>query len=152
MRWLAIFLCKTVTEDIMSKDTGHDLSHRRPHSPPTAGPFLEYDLTKEVHELHEEPSWKNGQNTKTLVKYDNLRVLLTALKAKVRISEHKTEGRISVQIISGHLRMTASGRTFDLRPGSLLALDSGILHDVEALEDSAFLLTIAWPGRDGSAR
>ncbi|HET9215907.1 MAG TPA: cupin domain-containing protein [Terriglobia bacterium] len=136
----------------MSKDTGHDLSHRRPHSPPTAGPFLEYDLTKEVHELHEEPSWKNGQNTKTLVKYDNLRVLLTALKAKVRISEHKTEGRISVQIISGHLRMTASGRTFDLRPGSLLALDSGILHDVEALEDSAFLLTIAWPGRDGSAR
>ena len=136
----------------MSKDTGHDLSHRRPHSPPTAGAFLEFDLTKEVHELHEEPSWKNGQNTKTLVKYDDLRVLLTALKAKVRISEHKTEGRISVQIISGHLRMTASGRTFDLRPGSLLALDSGILHDVEALEDSAFLLTIAWPGRDGSTR
>jgi len=30
----------------------------------------------------------------------------------------------------------------------LLALDRGILHDVEALEDSAFLLTIAWPGRD----
>ena len=136
----------------MSKDTGHDLSHRRPHSPPTAGAFLEFDLTKEVHELHEEPSWKNGQNTKTLVKYDDLRVLLTVLKAKVRISEHKTEGRISVQIISGHLRMTASRRTFDLRPGSLLALDSGILHDVEALEDSAFLLTIAWPGRNESAR
>ncbi len=136
----------------MPKDTGHDLSHRRPHSPPTAGAFLEFDLSKEVHELHEEPSWKNGQNTKTLVKYDDLRVLLTALKAKVRISEHKTEGRISVQIITGHVRMTASGRTFDLHPGSLLALDSGILHDVEALEDSAFLLTIAWPGRDKSAR
>ena len=136
----------------MSKDTGHDLSHRRPHSPPTAGAFLEFDLTKEVHELQEEPSWKNGQNTKTLVKYDDLRVLLTALKAEVRISEHKTEGRISVQIISGHVRMTASGRTFDLRPGSLLALDSGILHGVEALEDSAFLLTIAWPGRDESTR
>jgi quercetin dioxygenase-like cupin family protein len=136
----------------MSKDTGHDLSHRRPHSPPTAGALLEFDLTKEVHELHEEPSWKNGQNTKTLVKYDDLRVLLTVLKAKVRISEHKTEGRLSVQILSGHLRMTASGRTFDLRPGSLLALDSGILHDVEALEDSAFLLTIAWPGRNESAR
>jgi quercetin dioxygenase-like cupin family protein len=147
MRWLATFLCKTVTEDIMSEDTGHDLSHRRPHSPPTAGAFLEFDLTKEVHELHEEPSWRNGQNTKTLVKYDDLRVVLTALKEKVRISEHKTEGRISVQMISGHVRMSASGRTFDLRAGSLLALDRGILHDVEALEDSAFLLTIAWPGR-----
>ena len=82
------------------------------------------------------------------MKYDDLRVVLTAVKEKVRISEHKTEGRISVQMISGHVRMSASGRTFDLRAGSLLALDRGILHDVEALEDSAFLLTIAWPGRD----
>lgn len=30
--------------------------------------------------------------------------------------------------------------------GPLLALDQGLLHDVEALEQSAFLLTIAWPG------
>jgi quercetin dioxygenase-like cupin family protein len=41
----------------------------------------------------------------------------------------------------------AQGRTFDLPAGSLLALDQGIPHDVEALEESAFLLTIAWPGR-----
>ncbi len=25
--------------------------------------------------------------------------------------------------------------------------DEGLFHDVEALADSAFLLTIAWPGR-----
>jgi quercetin dioxygenase-like cupin family protein len=42
----------------------------------------------------------------------------------------------------------AQGRTFDLPAGSLLALDQGIPHDVEALEESAFLLTIAWPGRN----
>jgi hypothetical protein len=44
--------------------------------------------------------------------------------------------------------MRALGRTFDLPAGSLLALDRGLPHDVEALEDSAFLLTIAWPGRE----
>jgi len=33
----------------------------------------------------------------------------------------------------------------DLTPGQLLALDRSIKHDVEAREDSAFLLTIAWP-------
>jgi quercetin dioxygenase-like cupin family protein len=43
--------------------------------------------------------------------------------------------------------MSAAGRTFDLRPGSLLALDRGAPHAIEALEESAFLLTIAWPGR-----
>jgi hypothetical protein len=35
-----------------------------------------------------------------------------------------------------------------LPTGTLLALDQGLPHDVEALEESAFLLTIAWPGRD----
>ena len=36
---------------------------------------------------------------------------------------------------------------FSLRPGGLLALDRGVPHDIEALEESAFLLTLAWPGR-----
>jgi quercetin dioxygenase-like cupin family protein len=29
--------------------------------------------------------------------------------------------------------------------GHLLALDRGITHDVEAVEESVFLLTICWP-------
>ena len=41
----------------------------------------------------------------------------------------------------------ASGRTFSLRHSGLLALDHGVAHDIEALEESAFLLTIAWPGK-----
>jgi hypothetical protein len=36
-------------------------------------------------------------------------------------------------------------RVAELTSGHLLALDRSIKHDVEALEDSAFLLTIAWP-------
>jgi hypothetical protein len=44
--------------------------------------------------------------------------------------------------------MRALGRTFGLPAGSLLALDQGLSHEVEAIEDSVFLLTIAWPGRD----
>jgi quercetin dioxygenase-like cupin family protein len=60
---------------------------------------------------------------------------------------HQTEGRISIQTVVGHIQVRAQGRTFDLPAGSLLALDQGIPHDVEALEESAFLLTIAWPGR-----
>ena len=41
---------------------------------------------------------------------------------------------------------TKFGRTFDLPAGTLLTLDQNLPHDVEALEESAFLLTIAWPG------
>jgi quercetin dioxygenase-like cupin family protein len=50
-------------------------------------------------------------------------------------------------VLSGHVQVKASGRTFSLRTGSLLALDLGVPHDIEALEESALLLTLAWPGR-----
>jgi quercetin dioxygenase-like cupin family protein len=119
--------------------------HRRPHAQPMAAPYLEFDITRELEQLHGEPEWKSGQNAKTLVKNEGLRIVLTALKAQSRIPEHQTEGRISIHTVAGHLKVRAEGRTFDLPAGTLLALDQRLPHDVEALEDSAFLLTIAWP-------
>jgi quercetin dioxygenase-like cupin family protein len=111
-----------------------------------ASPFLEFDLPAEIDRLHRETTWNTGQNARTLVKYDDFRVVLMVLKASARIPAHKANGRISVQVLSGHVRLSASGRTFDLVPGSLLALDTGVPHDLEALQESAVLLTIAWPG------
>jgi quercetin dioxygenase-like cupin family protein len=119
--------------------------HARPHAGPMAAPFLEFDLPAELHRLRTETTWSTGHNARTLAKYDDFRVVLIALRARARMSEHKTEGRISVQLLSGHIQVKAAGRTFNLRHGGLLALDHGVPHDVEALEESALLLTIAWP-------
>jgi quercetin dioxygenase-like cupin family protein len=134
----------------MSDARHEDSQHRRPHPPPMAAPFLEFDLTRELEQLHSEPPPTSGQNAKTLVKYDDFRIVLIALRAHTRIPGHQADGRISVHTLRGHIRMRALERTFDLRAGNLLALDQGLPHDVEALEDSALLLTIAWPGRGGS--
>jgi len=112
-----------------------------------AAPYLEFDIVRELEQLHREAGWQFGQNAKTLVKYDGLRVVLIALKARSKIPGHHTEGQISIQTVAGHIQVHAQGRTFGLGAGGLLALDQGLPHDVEALEDSAFLLTIAWPGR-----
>lgn len=131
----------------MSGTPQHD-SHRRPHASSMADPFMEFDLPAEIHRLHTETTWSTGQNAKTLVKYDDFRIVLTALQENTRVPEHKTEGRISVQVLSGHIQVRASGRTFSLRAGGLLALDQDLPHEIEALEESAFLLTIAWPGRE----
>jgi quercetin dioxygenase-like cupin family protein len=113
-----------------------------------AAAYLEFDLARELEQLHREPGWSSGQNAKTLVKYEDFRIVLTALKAHAHLPGHQTEGRISIQTVAGHIQLRAQGRTFDLPTGRLLALDQGLSHDVEALEESAFLLTIAWPGRD----
>jgi len=123
-----------------------EVTRRRPHTSSMSSPFLEFDLTSEVDRLHGESTWNTGQNARTLIKYDDLRVVLIALKGGARIPEHKTNGRISVQVLSGHVRLNASGRAFNLLPGSGLSREECAPHDLEALEDSALLLTIAWPG------
>ena len=130
----------------MSDDSRHD-AHHRPHTAPRADPFMEFELSAEAHRLRSETTWNTGQNARTLIKYDDFRVVLIALAAEARMREHKAEGRISIHVLSGHIQMKASGRTFNLRSGGLLALDHGVSHDVHALEESALLLTIAWPRR-----
>ena len=112
-----------------------------------AAPFLEFDLPAEIHRLKAETTWSTGHNARTLTKYADFRVVLIALAAETRMQEHKAEGRVSIHVLSGHIQLRASGRSFNLRSGGLLALDRGVAHDVHALEESVLLLTIAWPGR-----
>ena len=118
---------------------------RRPHPQPMAAPYLEIDIARELQQLHSEKGWQSGHSAKTLVKYDGLRIVLIALKVSSTIPEHHAEGQISIQSVVGHIRIRAQGRSFELRPGGLLALDHGVPHDVDAMEESAFLLTIARP-------
>jgi quercetin dioxygenase-like cupin family protein len=130
----------------MTDNCEPEKGHSRPHDPPAAMPYLEFDLVRELQQLQQEAGWMNGQNAKTLVKYDDLRIVLIGLRTSAHMPEHKALGRITIQMISGHIRLHALKRTFDLVTGSLLTLDKEVIHDLQALEDSAFLLTIAWPG------
>jgi quercetin dioxygenase-like cupin family protein len=128
----------------MSDPLDHE-PHRRTHAPPMSASYMEFDLQAEFHRLKAESAWSTGQNARTLIKYDDLRVVLMALQARVQIPEHQTDGRLSMHVLSGHIQARASGRTFNLHSGGMLAFDHGIRHDVIALEESALLLTIAWP-------
>jgi quercetin dioxygenase-like cupin family protein len=116
---------------------------------PTGSPFLSFGLQGELHKLREEDHpWQAGRNAKILVKYPDFRIVLIALRAGTHLAEHHAAGSISVQTISGHVLIRAAGRVFDLPAGELLALEREVPHDVEALAESAILLTIAWPGED----
>ncbi len=118
----------------------------RPHSAPLAGTYLEFDFGAELLQLDRELSASGAAHrARTLVKYPSLRVVLIAMRAGGRIPEHETAGRITIHAISGHLRVHAADRVFDTPAGRLLALDRSVPHEVEALADSAFVLTIAWP-------
>jgi quercetin dioxygenase-like cupin family protein len=112
---------------------------------PLGSPMLAFDLNAEIERLRNEDAWQGGRNSKTLVKHSDFRIALTVLQSKAHLHEHMAVGRISVQVVAGHIRMHMAGKIFDLPAGHLIALDRAIPHDVQVLEDSAFLLTICWP-------
>ncbi len=113
---------------------------------PYAATEMEFDLPAEIEQLHREPAWESGRNSKTLVKHEDFRIVLTALKPGASMADHHADGRISVQTLAGHVHMQLPDRVVDLPTGGMLALDTAVPHDVEALEPSAILITIAWPG------
>ena len=120
--------------------------HARVEDPQLTGAALKFDLTGEVRELKHEETWaRTGQNAKTLVKHPDFRIVLIALRAGARIQEHQAGGRVSIQCLSGRLRLLLPDQTVELGPNSLLALDKSLAHEVEALEESALLLSISWP-------
>jgi quercetin dioxygenase-like cupin family protein len=116
-----------------------------------AATSLKFNLDEEIRQLQAEPRWQAGHTAKTIAKYLDFRVVLVVMKAGAQLVRHRTAGRISIQARRGSIRVLFSGafesETVGMTAGDLLMLDREA-HDVEALADSAFLLTIAWPSLD----
>ncbi|MGE5109545.1 MAG: hypothetical protein ACM3JB_01725 [Acidobacteriaceae bacterium] len=108
-----------------------------------AGRSTEIDLFRELEELRNSPEWSSGIARKVLIRYPDLQITLRRMKAGTCIPDHHNPGRICVQTIFGHIRMHAEDKIFDLPQGKMLVLDRAVIHDVEALQESAFLLTVA---------
>ena len=108
-----------------------------------SAPVMKFNLPREIESLTREPRFAEGKpSSKTLVKEPDLRLVLVALKAAGRMEEHNASGPTSIQAIAGRLRLTLRDRIVELATGDLLIMEPGVMHDVEALEDCAFLITI----------
>jgi quercetin dioxygenase-like cupin family protein len=117
-------------------------------------PILQCDLLEEIQNLHKEEAWLQGTgpSSKTLVKHPDLRIVLLAMRKKMCMHEHRTAARISMQTLAGHIRLRLPDRMVELPTGQMLVLDQCVPHDVEAEEDSAFLLTLSWHGQGSDTR
>ena len=132
----------TTTKGLHRRDAGHAVI-----AGTMSQPMLEFDLPREIEELHKDDAWFSaaGRSSKTLVKHKDLRIVLIAMKANSVLHEHKATARISLQTLDGRIRVRIGEQALELPLGHLLTLDQCLAHDVEALEDSAFLLTLSWP-------
>ncbi|MGH7861625.1 MAG: hypothetical protein ACRENM_02650 [Candidatus Dormibacteraceae bacterium] len=112
-----------------------------------SAPIIELDLVKELAEIRAGAAYGVADHAAmTLVNEENLRVVLIALRAQGRMHQHRAHAPIVLQALEGSVRLGVGERTLDLRRGGLMAIDAGLPHDVEALEESALLLVIGGTG------
>lgn len=109
----------------------------------SGGPI--FDLAAIDREMRREDAYqREGHTARTLVREPDIRIVLIVMKASARIAEHRADETASIHALSGHVRLQLPEKTADLPAGRMLVLERGLRHDVEAVTESAFLLTLGW--------
>jgi quercetin dioxygenase-like cupin family protein len=104
-----------------------------------------FDLATAERELRQEGNYaRNGHAARTLALQPDLRIVLNVMRTDSRIAKHRVDQTASIHALSGHLRLQLESKTLELSAGQLLVLEAGVPHDVEAVTESTFLLTLGW--------
>jgi len=84
-----------------------------------------------------------GHCTVTLFDLPGLRAALVVMRVGTVVPAHRAEGATVIHVVDGRLALSAGGRDVTLGPGQLTALDARVGHGLVAVEDCAFVLTVA---------
>ena len=102
-----------------------------------------HDLTAVAAQIRSDsPYQSSGHGAHTVLREDDLRVVVLAMKAGGVIPEHQARATASLHVIAGRIRLVFAERSVELSPGHLVAIEGGAKHAVESLEESAFVLTL----------
>jgi quercetin dioxygenase-like cupin family protein len=126
------------------------MADQRPEDRDLHPRVLAVELADEITALKSESAWQRGdRNAKTLYKdAADLRIVLTVLKSGAVLAKHSAPGPVTIQILEGRGRLQAGDQDHDLQRGSLVALERNEEHSLEAVDDCAVLISIAWPSND----
>ena len=111
-----------------------------------------FALADEVRTLRGElEHTSGGRAAKTLAKTDGLRVTLVLLRSGATLNPESTAGGASLHVLEGRVRVQAEGEEWDLGPHDLIVLEENLREPVTAIEEAAFLVTVAWPAGAGAS-
>ncbi|MEP7049514.1 MAG: AraC family ligand binding domain-containing protein [Pseudomonadota bacterium] len=107
-----------------------------------------FDIAAITGEIRAEAGYgRDGHSARTLLREADLRIVLLVMKAGSTMKEHRVSETASIYALTGHVRLRLPDRVAALSGGSLLVLEPGLQHDVEALEESSLLLTLGSRGK-----
>lgn len=102
-----------------------------------------FNLASVTEELRQDAAYARGAHTaRTIVREPDLRIVVVAMRKGSLIKDHKADDTASVYALTGAIRLTLPERVVELPAGHLLVLERGLSHNVEAVEESTFVLTL----------
>jgi quercetin dioxygenase-like cupin family protein len=104
-----------------------------------------FPVQEMAHQLMTEEAFQtSGRNALTLIRDQNLTVVLTVLKAGAVLQEHHAPAPVTLLPLFGNIVLLADeGRkSTELSPGITGAFTAHLEHRVEATQDSAFLIVM----------
>ena len=105
--------------------------------------FEAFDLPRIAKELLEDETFrKSGRVARTLVRGEQMTVVLTAVAAGTELQEHNSIGPILISVLSGAIAVSVAAKSAEmsLSAGSAAVLSPDCAHRVVGKADSAFLI------------
>ena len=108
-----------------------------------AGPNLSFALDDQVAELRGDETYLlRGRVGRTLVKAGPLRLTLVVIREGIDIGTHHAATPLTLHALDGRLRYRVDDEEFEIGRGDVLFFGPGHAQDIQALADTALLLTI----------
>jgi quercetin dioxygenase-like cupin family protein len=109
-----------------------------------APPAQAFDLDAAAAELTAEANPAvRGRRQKTLYRHGQSSLALFLFEPGSELREHRTNGTVFIQVLSGRLTVGAAGERHDLPAGRVLVMSPGVPHDLFAEEATRMLLTVS---------
>jgi len=111
------------------------------------------DLNALDRDLRADPAFQaEGHCAVTLAKYPDLRMVLVSMGKGAHVGDASAFARLTVQVLRGHAVVHHAEGSLHLQAGQLATLDHRMTVDLEAVEECAVLLTLAWTGEGPTVR
>jgi quercetin dioxygenase-like cupin family protein len=111
-----------------------------------SGRGVVFQLADEIRGLRTDLEHTSGERAaRTFAKTEGLRVTMVLLKAGATMHPEAIAGGASVQVVAGRLRLQTDGDWRELETGELVVLGENLREPITAVDEAAFLVTVAWP-------
>lgn len=90
---------------------------------------------------------RDGHTARTLLREPDLRIVFIVMRQGASMAPHRIDETGSIHVVTGRLRVRFPERVVELAAGQLLIVAAGAAHEIDAMPESAFVLTIGWHGK-----